>query len=144
MTFSTSKVILTDYQSAMAATVCSATWVYAFLDQGILHSPAAIIFLIIVTGPLLPLLIWRIRRVSRLCSSGRAVEARIVRIWRGGYIRGATEIDFAFEHEGECIRTEMFLMGWKSVLALKRGQTVEVLYDPMHPKRAIVKQFFQA
>jgi hypothetical protein len=146
MKLSVRKLILTDYLSCGACIMISVFWLMSLLipeeRQTLFRDPGWIVWLGIVTALLSAVIVWRIYRASRLFRSGQVAAGHITTVSVG--LKGPNTIDFAFDLEGRRVRARMYVMGWKKVPALKRGQTVDVLYDPAHPTRAIIPLLFQA
>jgi hypothetical protein len=146
MKLSVRKLILYDYPSCGAWIVISVLWLTSVASrdarQALAQGSGYFVFLSLVTILPSAVVVWRIYRASRLFRSGHVAAGRITAVWVA--LKGPTTFDFAFDHEDRRIRAKMHVMGWRKVQALKRGQTVEVLYDPTHPARAIISQLFQA
>ena len=139
------RLLLNDYPSSLAWMFIVIFWlmsVFAPQARQLLAESWWIAFLVILAIALATVLMWRIHRASRLFQSGRVTEARITSVWVSQ--KGPITFDFAFDHEGHRVRTRMHVVRWKRKAALKRDQTVGVLYDPTHPTRAIIARLFQA
>lgn len=146
MTLSVRKVILNDYPSSLAWMLIASLWLLGVpLPENrrlLAQTPGFVVFPIVATLSLFAVLVWRVRRMSRLSRSGRQTPALITGVWVA--CRGPITFGFSFEHEGRRIRARMHVARWKRVPALKRGQSVEALYDPAHPTRAVISNLLRA
>ena len=146
MTLSYRRVLVNDYPSSLAWMIPAATWLcFALFPDGrrmLAHDPSgALSFLIILTGMFSLILVWRLRRAVRLFRFGRIAPAHVTTVYAPR--SGPFTYGFAFEHEGDRVSARMNVARWRRAPALKRGQSVQALYDATSPRRAIILEFFQ-
>ena len=148
MTLSVRRILWHDYPSSIAWMLILFTWLIGPLIPDfrlLLVQPAVMLFLIAWTLLLSLVLVWRLHRAFRLLRYGCVAPARVTEVYGGGFGRSPFTYDFAFEHDGRRIHARMHIsriFRWRPTL--KRGQSVDAAYDPTHPTRAIILQFFQA
>jgi hypothetical protein len=140
------RVLLNDNASFLAWMLASALWLPLLVlpdgrqilarGDGLWELP------VILTLLLCAVLLWRMRRASRLFRFGRVATARIT--WVSVAMKGPITYNFKFELEGQWVRAHMNVVGWKRKPVFKQRVEVEVLYDPARPTRAIIPYFFQA
>lgn len=144
MSFSIRKAIWTDWPALAAAVGIPIFWgihiAFPYLRPGTQSSPP-IILPIVATVGLAILLLWRIRRISNLFAAGRTAVAQVLLL---SISRDRGRVEFAFEHQGQLVRSWSPVHKCKPVLALKQGDVVEVLFDPARPTHAIIKHLYEA
>lgn len=140
--FSISKTVWTDWPALAVSVGIPILWVIHFafplLRSGAESSPPVAIA-IVGTGLCAIILAWRIHRVFRLFAAGRTAPATITRV---KIVRDRGRLEFAFEHEGELVRSWTPVHKNKAVLALEPGDVVETLFDPNNPTTAIVTHLY--
>ena len=151
MKLSIRKTLVHDYPAVLALSAIAGLWLVPIWDavdrRAAAQDSGLLPFLFATTVPLVAVVLWRLHRASRLFRVGCVAAASITSVQVSR--RGPITFCFAFEHEGEHIRARMRVadwkfVRWKRVPAFKRGQSVEALYDPARPSRAIILQLFQS
>jgi hypothetical protein len=80
--------------------------------------------------------------VFHVCSQrGGLLAAEITRL---SISRDRGRLEFAFHHNDQIVRSWMPIHKCKAVLALKRGDIVDALFDPACPSRAIIRHLYEA
>lgn len=149
MKLSVRKFLVHDYPASLASLLIIGVWLLGVLlpdgrmlltqDRGFLA------FVVTWTGIWSLLLIWRLRRLLRLFRIGRTATARITVVWVPAWPgRGPFTYSFAFDHQGSRVCTNMHVFRMRTAPSLARGQTVQALYDPAEPTRAVILELFAA
>jgi hypothetical protein len=91
-------------------------------------------------APLVPCLLWLRLRAVRRAFAGTRVQGRITKITM---FKDRAYLHFRYEHEGRNFETWRFVHQSASLLALREGQTVEIAFDPWHPRSGWVVALFE-
>lgn len=143
MKFSYRKVIWNDWPALAASIAVPITWIIHFAIPLLQRSvvPFPLWFSVSVSAALVAVLVWRIRRVSRLFARGARAGGVITRVL---IAKDRGRLEFVFEHNGRRVYAWMPVHKTRVVLALTPGDPVDVLFDEAKPNRAIVRKLYEA
>ena len=149
MTLSIRRALLYDYPASLGWTFVLGFWVIALLYPDarhlLVHYPPYLIVGAAWTLFWSTLVVLRVFRLSRLFRIGRVAKARVTTVWAPRWRRGTPfSYNFTFDHAGHPISALMHVPRWSWRPTLTHGQTVQAIYDPGAPKRAVIAQFFEA
>ncbi len=142
MKFSYRKVIWNDWPALAASIAVPITWIIHFAIPRLQRSvvPFPLWFSASLSVALVAVLLWRIRRVSRLFSRGARAVGVITRVL---IAKDRGRLEFAFDVDGARVWAWMPVHKTKAVLSLSPGDPVEVLFDSARPRSAVVRHLFE-
>jgi hypothetical protein len=139
------KIIWTDWPSLFCSFAIPIIWLIGIIFP-LIHSGAQFgkfeVFVLAIPGSLLACtaLLWRIFRIYGLFKHGQLVQGKITYIQ---IIRDRGRLEFTYTFAGQQFDSWMPIHKNKRVMALLPNQTVDILFDPLHPKRAIIASLFK-
>ncbi len=138
------KILIIDYTAFTAALFPVAIWVFYLLllimKEARIDDPTLPVIAGGITFLSIPVLIWRIRRISLMFEDGLEVSATISNVF---FFRDRGRVEYTFTYNGQSYITGNALHKVKQTSALKVGDTVTVLFDRNDPRRTCIKDLYQ-
>jgi hypothetical protein len=114
---------------------------FALLDG--VPVPTTLVYFVIIPSVVfgLVLLAWRLHLIRAVFESGHEVPATISGVW---FYRDRGRIEYIYTFQGQKYRGGNAIMKNKRTLAFQPGDQVLVAVDRKHPKRAFIRDLYQA
>ena len=136
-------IIWNDWPALASAIGIVVMWglyiIYPLIKKSAANDMWLILLPAIATLILFGILAWRIWRIYGLFNSGEELTGKITHVH---LVKDRGRVEYAYHFRGEEIHSWSPVHQSKRVLALRPGQSVQLLVNPLRPNRAIIKSLY--